>query len=396
MESRRNLDAWFPRVLLVGPALKGGGAENRFRLASQYLFGGEGASVAVFKNTELDEVWEARSSIDLKWRGPHSYLSMIARLRWYLGKNKFDAVMAFGFYPNLVAWAAVQGMRRKPALVLSEINSMRKEYLEVRGTLRGPLLERLRRTLYRRADMFAANSQDGLSDAIRYYKVEPKRARRIPNLVDVGWLRGLANQALEKSHDVKSPVICIVGRLFKRKRVDTLIKAVSGLSHGLGWCVEVVGDGEDRAKLEKMAIDLGVGDRVRFRGWQENPYPHIARATISVLCSEFEGFPNTVLESMALGIPVVTSLNTSDALEMCASGAALGFPIGDHEQLRHHLENLLENQLLREQLKSGAETYVSRHLLPTAIGEYETLVIDAVKNKAESRFVPTRKNNPFS
>jgi glycosyltransferase involved in cell wall biosynthesis len=171
-----------------------------------------------------------------------------------------------------------------------------------------------------------------------------------------------------------------VGRLFRRKRVDTLIKAASGLPES-NWRVDVVGDGEDRAALERLTQEEGIRERVFFHGWQTNPYPFIVRAGISVLCSEFEGFPNVVLEAMILGSPVITSLNTEDAHDMCEKKAALGFLVGDHIALRAQLARLLNDEPLRNRLSIRGETYVQRHVLPEAIKEYETLVLDAIEQQ---------------
>jgi glycosyltransferase involved in cell wall biosynthesis len=368
-----------PRILLVGPAVSGGGAENRMRLTAENMFAGK-ATVAVFEGHGLDALdSEARArALDLKWTGSFSYPAVIGRLRRHLRRERYDALMSFGFYPNLVAWAATRTLQKRPALVLTEINSMRREYEEARHTARGPLLYRLRRLILPRCDLFAANSEDGLREASTYFGVPSSRARRIPNLVEPSRLERLAAMPLEGAPDDGALSMCIVGRLFHRKRVDTLLRAGALLDRALPWRIDVVGKGEDRDSLAQLAHDLRIADRVRFHGWQANPYPFIRRAAVSVLCSEFEGFPNVVLEAMVLGSPVVTSLNTSDAIDMVDKGAALGFPIGDHDKLGAHLALLLADEDLRRDLSARARAYAQRHVLPGAIAEYEAVVADAI------------------
>jgi glycosyltransferase involved in cell wall biosynthesis len=217
---------------------------------------------------------------------------------------------------------------------------------------------------------------------VEHYGVAPSRARRIPNLADPQRLIRLAAEHRRAPENGTS--ICIVTRLHRRKRVDTLLAAAAGLPADRDWRIDVAGDGEQRGELEAMAARLGIGHRVTFHGWQPNPHPLVARAAASVLCSEFEGFSNAVLEAMALGTPVVTSLCTSDAAEMVGCGAALGFPVGDDEALRIQLARLLGDAALRRPLQEAARQYITRHILPAAILEYEQLVHDAIGQRGRS------------
>jgi glycosyltransferase involved in cell wall biosynthesis len=314
---------------------------------------------------------------------------MVMRLRSFLKHHRFDAVLAFGFYPNALSWAAVQGLRHRPALILTEINSPRRESLEARGTIRRPIMDALRRVMFPRADLFAANSKDGVTDAIRYYGIDPKRARRLPNVVDPENLRRLAASG-KLPAQLNVPSICMVTRLDRRKRVDTLLKAAAGLPWHLPYRIDIVGDGPERAVLEAEAGSLGIAARVHFHGWLHNPYPMVSHASLLVLCSEFEGFSNSVLEAMILRTPVITSLCTSDAHEMCARGAALGFAVGDHLALRARLEQALTSGELRAELSENGWRFAQRHTIPSAILDYEALVRDAVGQQKAKRALFSR------
>jgi glycosyltransferase involved in cell wall biosynthesis len=372
----------YPRVLLVGPALAGGGAQHRFRRVAEHLFRGR-IGIAVFQNHGIESFHTELPTLHLGWRGKLSHPTMVIRLRSFLKRHSFDAVFAFGFYPIVVSWAAVQGLRQRPALILTEITSPREESA-MHGTIRRPIIDSLRRTIYPRADFYAANSEDGVTDALRYYGVDPRRARRLPNVVDPERLRLLAasGKLPEQSDDV--PSVCIAARLFREKRVDTLLNAAAGLPPHLPWRIDIVGDGEERAALEMEARSLGIAARVQFHGWVQNPYPLISRASVLVLCSRYEGFSNSVLEAMVLHTPVITSLCTSDACEMCARGAALGFVVGNHLELGAKLELALTSKELRAELSKNGWSFAQRHILPAAILDYEALVRDAIRHRRAS------------
>ncbi len=298
-----------------------------------------------------------------------------------------DVVFGFGLYPAFVSWMAISLLppSARPAFIVSEINSPRREHLETSPRWRAALNDFIRRRMYPAATIYTANSLDGVAEAIEWYGVKPHKSRRVPNLIDIERLRGLARwePPLDdpRPDDKRVASICIVGRLFRRKRVDTLLRAAALLDKGLDWRIDVVGDGEDRPNLMALADELGIASRVVFHGWLENPFPLIANADMMVLCSEFEGFSNSLLEAMALDVPVITSLNTADAKDMCARGAALGFPVGRYDILRDHIETLLRNGQRRLSLVQTARRYIQRHLLANAIREYESLIMDAFERR---------------
>ena len=170
----------------------------------------------------------------------------------------------------------------------------------------------------------------------------------------------------------------MVARFDPIKRIDTLLRAAHALAPGLDWAIDLVGDGPQRAEIETLVNELSIRPRVTLHGWLENPYPVMKAADVTVLCSEYEGFSNSVLESMVIGTPVVTGYCSQDAREMVAAGAALGFEIGDWQGLRDHLATLRREDHLAVELGAKARVYAARHHLSNAVREYEVLVRRAV------------------
>ena len=366
-----------PKLLLVGSALGGGGAETRFRLLAQHLFGGT-ADVAALKSGGGDVLSIRQRFHELGYAGPRSYLAVLRNLRRAVRAQAYDVVLAVGLYPNTLAWAALRGMSNRPALVMTEIT---RPYTEsaLGGGVRHLASHAVRRITYPGATLCAANSQDGLDEVVRHYRVRPDRIRRIPNLAQPERLEAMA--AAGPAAEGESRSICAVSRLVAMKRVDTLIEAVAGLQDMPGWHVDVLGDGPDKKALQTLVSRHGLEQRVHLHGWVGNPYPAMKKATAVVLTSAYEGFSNTVLEAMVLGTPVVTSFCSSDARDMVAQGATLGFPVGDHLALRQLLARLLADAELRASLVASGRAYARRHTPPQALLEYEALVRDAMANR---------------
>jgi glycosyltransferase involved in cell wall biosynthesis len=78
----------------------------------------------------------------------------------------------------------------------------------------------------------------------------------------------------------------------------------------------ILGDGPLRPRLEKMISDYGLGDRIHLIGFDRNPYRWMARCRLFILPSRTEGFPNALLEAMALRCPVIASDCPSGPREM--------------------------------------------------------------------------------
>lgn len=112
---------------------------------------------------------------------------------------------------------------------------------------------------------------------------------------------------LQKDKMLHDPVrLLFVGRLSKVKRVDSILKAVVNTNRAV---LTVVGDGEEKDKLEKLSKDLKVDHRVRFLGGvNPNKIGEImAENDILILNSTMEGKPMALIEALSYGLPVVTT-----------------------------------------------------------------------------------------
>jgi glycosyltransferase involved in cell wall biosynthesis len=103
------------------------------------------------------------------------------------------------------------------------------------------------------------------------------------------------------------PTIVAAGRLDRQKGFDLLIDAVAGLDRDRvsGWRVQICGEGVERPALQAQIDRLDLGECVSLVGQVQDMDRRLATASMFVLSSRFEGFPNVLTEAMSWGLPVV-------------------------------------------------------------------------------------------
>lgn len=163
-----------------------------------------------------------------------------------------------------------------------------------------------------------------------------------------------------------APIVGIVANLRAIKRLDTLLEAFALVNkHHPDAYLVIVGDKNSveatkiLAKLTSLIHRLGIGERVIFTGRVEDPKLYIRQFTVSVLCSDSEGFSNSIIEYMQAGCPTVCT-NTGGNSELIKDGFN-GFlvPVGDFNTLAKRVIQLLSDKILACQLgEAGYETVI--------------------------------------
>jgi glycosyltransferase involved in cell wall biosynthesis len=154
-----------------------------------------------------------------------------------------------------------------------------------------------------------------------------------------------------------SPAIGYLGRLKRYKSVDHLLEAIPAvLQRFPALTVQIVGDGDDRSRLERVAAQLGLERCVRFTGFvPETQKVGILRSLwVGVMPSVKEGWGLTVLEANACGTPVVAS-DVPGLREAVLEGeTGLLYPYGDRGALSAALVRMLEDTALRARLGTAS------------------------------------------
>lgn len=145
-------------------------------------------------------------------------------------------------------------------------------------------------------------------------------------------------------HD-EVPLVLAVGRLHWQKDFATLLGAFAALRRRRPARLVLLGEGPQRAELERLAGTLGITAAVHFAGFVDNPFAWMTRASVLALTSLSEGFGNVLVEALACGLPVVSTDCPGGPREILADGrfGAL-VPVGDTAGLADALDRTIADR----------------------------------------------------
>jgi glycosyltransferase involved in cell wall biosynthesis len=163
--------------------------------------------------------------------------------------------------------------------------------------------------------------------------------------------------------------LVIVAQLVHRKGVDVALRAVAAAARDHPQlALTVVGDGPERASLERLAAELGVAERVRFTGALPAPEAELRAADLFVLPSRLDNLPMALLEAMAAGLPVVASRvgGVPDAVLPGTTGLLV--PPDDPAALAAAVSALVADPARAAALGAAAHALARRHFSLEAMG----------------------------
>jgi glycogen(starch) synthase len=182
------------------------------------------------------------------------------------------------------------------------------------------------------------------------------------------------------------PRVVFLGRIVGQKGVATLVRAVARL-RTTGAQILFVGDGAQRARIERLARELGVADRIRITGFvSHDRVPAVlASADLLVLPSDYEELGTVLLEAMQAGLPVVASRvdGIPEVVEDGVSGLLV--PPGEPQALADAIDAVLSDPALAHRLAANASTHAGDHDLDHIAAQIHDLYRGLAAEQAEAR-----------
>jgi GalNAc-alpha-(1->4)-GalNAc-alpha-(1->3)-diNAcBac-PP-undecaprenol alpha-1,4-N-acetyl-D-galactosaminyltransferase len=182
----------------------------------------------------------------------------------------------------------------------------------------------------------------------------------------------------------RKKIILAVGRLNHIKRFDLLIKCFKKVKNRDSWKLIILGDGEDREKLESLITHLNMNSEIFLKGKVKNVDEYMKKSSIFVLTSKHEGFPNALCESMMYGMaPISFDCETGPSEIIDSEVNGLLIKNGDTYQLIESIENLISDIELREKFSKNSLQIIEKLNQESIVEEWKSLIHKVIINYGE-------------
>ncbi len=273
---------------------------------------------------------------------------------------EIDISLSFMNRPNYINLLA-KSYGNDPLCIVSERIAPSKEYFL--GSLKDRVSRYLIKRLYPKADLILPNSQGIKADLIENFSVPSKLIEVVNNPIDLTKIEYLKNEP--SRFPFSSFTFINIGRLHPQKNQKMLIEAFYRLNDPHAKLI-IIGEGELKEELENLIEDLNLGENVFLLGRQSNPFSYLSKADVFVLGSDYEGFPNVVLEALACEVPVISTDCKSGPREILSSQSGTHFelqqgveyakygvlvPVNNPVAMSEAMEKMMRDERLRQKYK---------------------------------------------
>lgn len=376
------------KVFFTIPSLEGGGAEKVMIYILKYLDKKKYMPTLILFEKKGQFMNDLPKDITVYSLNKEKLLKgfrwlILLRLAGLLKDQKPDVVVSFMWYANIITLMS-------KFLGISNCGVIISERYPIFVRYERWLVEFLRRLsiriLYPMADIIIANSISMRDEIIRITRIPHKKIVVVHNPVDTINLNRLSRDKIyHQWYEENIPVIISIGRLSKEKGLSYLLKALDIISSdGFQLRLVILGKGAEEKELKKLAKDLDIDDRVEFFGFKNNPYKYLARSSAFILASLFEGFPNVLLEAIALGVPSIATRCPTGPDEIITDEVnGLLIPPADEKALANAIQKLLLDKDLRTKLGKAARKRAEDFRVEKIIKQYEDVIDNVCAAYAE-------------
>ncbi|MDW0116304.1 glycosyltransferase [Sporosarcina thermotolerans] len=334
------------KCLLLVPRMGGGGAERVLATLANEL-SQRGYDIVILTLTSNESFYQLDPKVKIIGAGYkinrsnklYAFLNIAGYgvkslffVKNYIKEWKPDIILSFLTHTNIIALMAHLFNPRIP-LIISERTEPKVRKLPLRMVTK---------YLYPTANCIVCQSKKVTEFFPKYAN---KKMRVIPNPINLGCI-------VRDDPIVRRKAIIGVGRLFPEKNFSLLIESFNDLKDEFPEHVlEIYGDGYLRNELQEKINLLGLRNRAFLMGLKKDVMKYVYDAELFVMPSNYEGFPNALVEAMSSGVPVIsTDFSTGIARELIKEENGILVPVDDKEHMRNAIRRILSDNNLRNSM----------------------------------------------
>ncbi|WP_018479666.1 glycosyltransferase [Pontibacter roseus] len=361
-------------IVFYFPNLRPGGAE-RVMLQLLNFFHNRGLTVSLLLGKKEGQLLtQLNPQIPVYELGTAGARGSVFSLIKFCRKHQPDILFAT-LGASVAAALAKPFLPRKTKLISRLGNTIGAERKIIKSFIRRMIVMGLLKLIANKSDIVVFQSHYMKRDFLKFIEIEESKCRVIYNPVNIPEVNSKATEEAINSD------LLAIGRLMEQKDYFTLIQSIAHYKRITSDSINlnIVGEGPLENELKKLVKSLALENEVHFLGFQANPYRYLSKSKYLISSSLYEGFSNVILESLALGVPVIATDCPSGNREVLEENVNGFFTeVGDSEKMANTINLALENRPSFDSTKIAADLKAKFDL--QFIGEQYASMINEFQN----------------
>ncbi len=340
------------KILIITPTLECGGSEKYVSLLCNNINTQQfSVTLAVLNNKSPFYTISNRDVTLIDLKAKHARSSLV-KIKSLVKQHQPDIIFSTANHLNIYLAVFKNLFSKKIIFIAREssivsINSKRAKF---------PVLYNwLIKFFYKRINFIICQSRYMQQDLVDKYNIKKEKTIVINNPVEENTFVGAT---------VQKNKFITVARLSEEKGIDRLIRSVANLT--IPFTYYIIGDGNKKQILQNLINQLQLQSKVFLAGKKDNPFAGMEDAALFLMGSHYEGFPNTLLEAGALGIPVI-AFNAPGGISEIITDGENGMLVNndDEKAFAAAIEKTMGINFNSQQIKNNTQKIFSINLAIT-------------------------------
>lgn len=357
-------------ITFILPTLHAGGAERVISFVAKELNHDKFNTTLIIIGHQKDSYYDVEGIKIIFFEKPR-VMTAVLSIYNYLRINKPDIVVSAIEHLNTVI-AYISIFFPKTKFIAREVNVLSVLY-SIEKSAKFNFFDILYKNRFKYFDAVICQSQDMREDLNTHFKINHNKLIVINNPISDGFnvkTSNLLNKNLQ---------LITVGRLAKQKGYDRIIKALSQLK--IPFHYTIIGNGPEKEEIDSLIEQFHLKGKVTHIEFTKNVAEYLTQSNIYLQGSYVEGFPNALIESCAVGTPVI-AFNAPGGINEIVINDVNGYIVNNEKEFIEQINNINTNNIFEPNKVS--ESVYSKFNKNLILKQYEDLFLNIIETKSKN------------